>query len=110
MQLKTFIHSLSILAMAGLLAMPFAANASDSSQQQQQRPQGMPPGPPPQAIAACNGLASNAACSFAGRNNETVSGTCASPPGNGQGSLACRPSHPPQGMGANGNGAPPSSN
>ncbi|MFT3930944.1 MAG: hypothetical protein QM709_11695 [Spongiibacteraceae bacterium] len=108
MPLKTRLHALSILAMAGSLTLSIAASASDSSQQQ--RPQGMPPGPPPQAISACNGLASNAACSFAGRNNETVTGTCALPPGNGQGSLACRPSHPPHGMGANDNGAPPPNN
>lgn len=107
MPFKKYIQTLSRLAIAGLLAMPFTVNADDSTQQQ--RPQGMPPGPPPQAIAACKGLASNAACSFAGRNNETVTGTCAQPPGNGQGSLACRPSHPPHGMGANDNGAPPNS-
>jgi len=65
-----------------------------------------PHGPPPQAIAACNGLVSGAACTFQGRENKTLSGTCFAPPGNNH-PLACRPEHAGQNMGgqrANGPG------
>jgi len=37
-------------------------------------------GPPPQAIAACQGKASGATCSFVGRQGEQLTGTCFSPP------------------------------
>ncbi|MBL0143772.1 MAG: hypothetical protein IPP91_17115 [Betaproteobacteria bacterium] len=37
-------------------------------------------GPPPEAIDACNGKASGAACSFIGRQNKQLTGTCFSPP------------------------------
>jgi len=49
-----------------------------------------PHGPPPQAIDACKNMASGAACSFVGRENKTLSGTCFAPPG-GNHPLACRP-------------------
>ena len=39
-------------------------------------PAGKPPGPPPEAIAACTGKAVGAHVSFAGRRGETVNGTC----------------------------------
>jgi hypothetical protein len=63
-------------------------------------------GPPPEAVAACQDKTSGAACSFTGRQNEKLNGTCFSPPArepgasgaSGQGSsghaerpLACRP-------------------
>lgn len=78
---------------------------------------GAPPrgGPPPEAIAACKGKTSGASCSFTGRQNETLNGTCDSPPEGPPGSssssssnssnsstsgvLACRPARP--------SGAPP---
>lgn len=52
--------------------------------------------PPPEAIAACQGKASGAACSFTGRENRALTGTCFAPPqGNGENHpLACRPSRP----------------
>jgi hypothetical protein len=62
-------------------------------------------GPPPEAIAACQGKASGAACSFVNRRNETRTGTCFAPPTppNAQGSnehpLACRPQRPEHGEG-----------
>ena len=40
-------------------------------------------GPPPEAIAACKGKASGATCSFTGRQNESLTGTCFSPPAGG---------------------------
>ena len=60
-------------------------------------------GPPPEAVAACNGKASGEPCSFVDRHNETRTGTCfAPPPGASSNSgapapsrpLACRPAHP----------------
>lgn len=63
-----------------------------------------PHGPPPQAIAACNGLASGAACTFQGRENKTLNGTCFAPPGNNH-PLACRPEHGGQNMGGQNRGA-----
>ena len=62
-----------------------------------------PHGPPPQAIAACNGLASGTACTFQGRENKAVSGTCFAPPGNNQ-PLACRPEYGGQNMGGQNRG------
>ncbi|HZP68262.1 MAG TPA: hypothetical protein VFB32_18305 [Rudaea sp.] len=57
-------------------------------------------GPPPEAIAACSGKAADAACSFTGRQGETLQGKCFAPRSRGdeQGSphpLACRPDRPP---------------
>jgi hypothetical protein len=37
-------------------------------------------GPPPEAIAACQGKASGATCSFVGRQGEQLTGTCFTPP------------------------------
>ena len=72
-----------------------------------------PHGPPPEAIAACKGLASAASCSFIGRQGQKMSGTCFKPPAGGQGKpagqsekpLACRPDR--GGPGAEGKGPPP---
>jgi hypothetical protein len=50
-----------------------------------------PPGPPPEALAACEGLAAGAACSFEAPFG-TVEGTCFAPEGR---PAACRPAHPP---------------
>jgi hypothetical protein len=45
--------------------------------------------PPQAAIDACVNLAENSSCSFVGRNQNTVSGECATPPNSSQ--LACKP-------------------
>jgi len=39
-------------------------------------PGGKPPGPPPEAVAACTGKAVGASVSFTGRRGETVTGIC----------------------------------
>ena len=62
-----------------------------------------PHGPPPQAIAACNNKASGTVCSFVGRENKMLTGTCFAPPG-GNHPLACRPDRSAQGMGGQGGG------
>jgi len=36
--------------------------------------------PPPEDIAACKGKTAGAECSFTGRNNDTLTGTCLAPP------------------------------
>ena len=52
-----------------------------------------PPGPPPEAIGACKGLAVDAACSVK-LPPKTIEGRCRSGP-EGQGPLACAPIAPP---------------
>lgn len=86
-------RTLAAAAAALLLALPMASHAADQAPPQG----GKPPAPPPEAIAACNGKAEGATASFAGRNGETISGTCqkigdvlalrpaGGPPGGGQG-------------------------
>jgi len=39
-----------------------------------------PPGPPPEAVQACSGLAAGAACSFTTRRGDSLTGTCSLPP------------------------------
>lgn len=63
---------------------------------QAQSPQGRPHGPPPEAIAACQGQAVGAKVSFRGRRGETLTGTCESV----DGVLAARPDGPPPRDGA----------
>jgi hypothetical protein len=54
-------------------------------------------GPPPEAIAACDGQSEGAACSFETPRGDTLEGTCAqSPRGDG---VACRPVNAPRGRG-----------
>ncbi|MDD0809457.1 hypothetical protein PSQ20_03855 [Curvibacter sp. RS43] len=81
-----------------------------AAQAQNGPPSGQPPGPPPEAVAACTGKTVGTACSFTGRQNDTLSGQCATapsgPPGSSSSSassssssssstLACRPSNMP---------------
>lgn len=55
---------------------------------------GRPPhGPPPEAVAACSGLADSAACSVT-FGSRTLQGVCRSGPNGG--SLACMPARPPR--------------
>ncbi len=61
-----------------------SAHAQPDSQRGRHR------GPPPEAIAACEGQAENAACQFTGRRGDDIEGTCISPPRQ-EGTLACAP-------------------
>jgi hypothetical protein len=64
-------------------------------------PNGGHRGPPPEAVAACQGKNSGDACSFTGRENNTVNGSCLGPRKEGESAsgdssqtaapLACRP-------------------
>ena len=68
------------LAMAAQAADPPAPPAS-----------GVPPSPPPEAIAACKGKTEGATVSFTGRGGETLTGTCKTT----NGVLAARPTGGP---------------
>jgi len=68
-----------------------------------------PPRPPREAVEACEGKASGAACSFVGRENQSLAGTCFAPPVKGDSDkgpppLACRPANHGQGGGQGGPG------
>lgn len=68
----------------------FACAISAQSFAQSGKP-GMAPGaPPPEAIKACAQLSEGEACSFAGRGDDVVSGSCLISPR--QESLVCVPS------------------
>ena len=55
---------------------------------------GKPHTPPPEAIAACKGLAEKDVCKFTNHKNETVEGVCAAPHKEAESTaLACRPHH-----------------
>jgi len=52
------------------------AESSSSAGAQAPGPNGQPPAPPPEAIAACKGKAEGDKVTFAGRNGEQLSGVC----------------------------------
>lgn len=54
-------------------------------------------GPPPEAITACEGKSINDSCSFTGRRDDTIEGTCIAPQGVDE--LACAPEGGPPGGG-----------
>jgi hypothetical protein len=60
-------------------------------------------GTPAQAMDACKGRSSGASCSFVGRENQTLTGTCVAPPGENH-PLACRPDRAAKGEGGQGAG------
>lgn len=122
-------HSILLaLMIVGLSSTVNAQSGPEQGNYQQQGRQGgggHHQGPPPEAIAACKGKPSNAACSFKGRQGEQLSGQCFTPPaggpgqGAGQGAgqsannkpnqgpppAACRPNRGPnQGQGGQGGG------
>ena len=55
-------------------------------------------GPPPEAIAACTELSQGGACSFTGRRNDEIEGTCNALPSADE-ELACVPDGAPPGQG-----------
>ena len=64
-------------------------------------------GPPQEAIDACVSLTDGDACSFTGRNDESMSGVCFAPQNK---DLACKPEgHEQRGGGGRESGGPPSS-
>lgn len=79
-----------VVAVATLLAAEGMAQSTPPS-----GPGGTPPGPPPEAVKACEGKAAGAQASFTGRDGRSIQGVCESV----QGVLAVRP--------AQGAGGPP---
>lgn len=62
-------------------------------------------GPPPEAIAACEGQSEGAACSFETPRGDTLEGTCGQSSRGDQ--IACRPANAPRGgRGPQGEGCP----
>lgn len=90
-----------------LLASPFtlraqtAAPPSSGAAPSGTQGQAGPPrhGPPPEAIAACQGKSAGAACSFTGREGRALTGTCFVPPPRPQGGMAQQGSGAQQGGG-----------
>ena len=89
------------ILLAGLAVSSFAQNGPmEPNEQGMNAPGGgdrgerQHQGPPPQAIAACQGKTSGAPCSFVGRRNNQLTGTCFTPPprpGKAEPPMACRP-------------------
>lgn len=83
--------------MSGSVAAHAQQGPGSPSQPGQQN--GQRRGPPPEALAACQGKSAGAACSFncpPPHQDQQVSGTCFTPGGDKP--LACRPSHGPGGQ------------
>ncbi len=103
---------LKIAGIAGIFLNIFLQPVYAAENQRPER-NGKQIGPPEEALLACKGLVENDPCSFAGRNDELMSGTCSLPPNaDTTASLACRPDNmpePPQG-GPDGREPPPDRN
>jgi hypothetical protein len=72
------VASSSLIAFSALAQTP--GGGSGQGGQGQGGPGGGHRGPPPEAIAACQGKAAGTACNFVGRQNEPLTGTCFQPP------------------------------
>ena len=82
----SLIYSKSKLFTALFFAFMVSASVSYAAPGDRGRPQG----PPPEAIQACADLSQGDACSFTGRRDDVVSGTCIVLPSGDEG-LACAP-------------------
>lgn len=80
----TAFHLLAPLACAAGLLATAPASAQD----------GRPPGPPPEAIAACSGKTEGAAVTITMPDGKSLAASCRTMP---DGQLAARPDHPPGG-------------
>jgi len=59
-----------------ILCLPLACSAGSSLAGAASARSGQPPGPPPEAVAACKGKTEGTQVSFNARGGETVSGVC----------------------------------
>lgn len=83
---KSLSRLLAAMTCAASLSV-YAADANDP-----QRGGDRPRQPPQAALDACKSAAENATCQFAGRDNETVAGTCKAPRNSeDKSTLVCRP-------------------
>ena len=81
-------HAIAFVLLNALLASAaLADDDGDRSQGGERR------GPPEAALAACSAAVQGDPCSFQGRHEESLDGTCEAPEGK---PLACRPSDAPQ--------------
>jgi hypothetical protein len=87
-------HAFAFALALFLAAASGTCSAADAPSSGASAPGGRPPGPPPEAVAACNGKTAGTTVSFTGRNGETLTGVCAMV----DGKLAARPSGPPPGQ------------
>ena len=78
------------LKFATALFLAFATYAMSSNAETGRGGQGGQGGPPQEAIQACASLTEGTACSFTGRQGETMTGSCITPP-RGEASLICAP-------------------
>lgn len=81
---------LKIAGIAGIFLNVFLQPVYAAENQRPER-NGKQFGPPDEALLACKGLVENDPCSFAGRNDELISGTCSLPPHADETTLACKP-------------------
>jgi hypothetical protein len=88
----------ALFAILSPISHSFAAKDNSNSQRNGRR------GPPQVAIDACDSLSAGDACSFTGRNNEQMSGTCFAPQGR---DLACKPEGHEGGQGRGKSGQAP---
>jgi hypothetical protein len=76
-----YFQGIHLWVFAGLCVLTIAALAQPSGGGQSGPGGGeRPHGPPPEAVAACKGKIAGAECSFTGRQNNPLTGTCFAPP------------------------------
>lgn len=78
----------SFFIVATLVPVAFTTHASPDGEGKRRH------GPPPAAFEACANQSEGAACSFTGRRDEAVEGTCFAPPRESS-ALACKPERGP---------------
>jgi hypothetical protein len=83
----SFLIALAAATALGLAIAAIGAESAAPSRAGASTPGGNPPGPPPEAVAACKGKTEGTTVSFTGRAGETFSGTCQTT----NGVLAARP-------------------
>ena len=82
-------------SLIALFAALLVAGAAYAESDDDRKPRGERRGPPPVALEACASSVQGDPCSFAGRDGETLEGTCEAP---AEKPLACRPEGAPPPM------------
>lgn len=75
-----------------ILAFIFAAHANAGESDEERNKERKLRKAPPAALEACSSLVEGDPCSFTGRRDEEIQGSCFAPP---EKTLACRPDSPP---------------